>query len=102
MKFSVLLACVGLVTGVISGSYWIRAALVPIDEPNISPPIPPPGVPAPPLGLPPINPNQKAISLGGLGRYAGESGDLNWKAAAWSIGAVLASSASSLLSAAGL
>jgi hypothetical protein len=43
----------------------------------------------------------KPVSLGGLGLYVGESGDLNFRAAAWSIAAVILSSASSLLSAKG-
>lgn len=102
MKWSVLLAIAGLGSGIVSGVYWIRAARVPFHEPDIQPSILPPGLPpVAPLPIEPRDPTMKPISLGGLGRYAGKSGDLNWRAAAWSIAGVISSSASSLLSAAG-
>jgi hypothetical protein len=96
MKITALIcAAVALVCGVVSGVYWIRAARLPLNsglpDSAVLPPLPPPQ--PKPLG-------QKSISMGGLGRYVGESGDLNWKAAAWSIAAVIFSALSSFLSAA--
>jgi hypothetical protein len=94
MKVSVALLCAaaGLICGITSGIFWIRAARLLLKEADVWPrPVPPPRTSS-----------QKPISLGAIGRYVGESGNLNWKAAAWSIAAVIFSSLSSLLGLVGL
>jgi hypothetical protein len=92
---AVVCAVLALVRGLVSGIYWIRAARLPVKEPEIGPPSFLPLPPPPP-------PGQKTISMLSIGRFVGESGELNWKAAAWSIAAVILSALSSLLSAAGI
>jgi hypothetical protein len=87
---SLVCAVLGLLAGGISGVYWVRAARVANIEDR------------PTADMPPLVPSRRPggpISLGGVGRYIGKSGEFNFKAAAWSIAGVLLTALSTLLNA---
>jgi hypothetical protein len=88
---SISLSLLGLASGAVSGWYWLRAAKPKLSEKTHHE-----------VNLPPLPPSSRPggpISLSGINRYIGESGELNFKAAAWSIVAVCLTAIATVLNA---